>query len=395
MSSNAAGEAARLRDAMGGPERMTALSGSDSPARFSGAVLMRRAEREPELYAGSSVIHLISSFLASALSGRSDAPIDWGNGAGTSLMDWSGRCWSDQLIGGASEALPGRASALRARLPGLVHPLTRVGQVARYFSERYGIPPTAVVIAGSGDNPQTKVLSPGDLLSLGTSFVLMAEGSKPHTSANAMYDGLGRPFLFGCRTNGALVWEAVRLSHALAADDFPAADAALASMPPGSILRILQREPESFPASPILDAGGKQGFAEDYAGTVDSTLGLVYLGSRRFAAGDAGVAAGGLMAVTGGAAMSDGVLRRVAAIWGRPVSRIDEAGAAAGAAVAAAAALVPEARREEYAARAAIAVSGRGKVVEPDREALAAYHGEGGYLRRLERLFESLAAGPL
>ena len=395
MSSNAAREADRLRDAAGGSELMTALSGSDSPARFSGAVLMHRAMREPEIYAGCSVIHLISSFLSSVLSGRANAPIDWGNGAGTSLMDWSGRSWSDRLIGGASGALPGGASALRARLPGLVHPLTSVGRVARYFSERYGIPPTAAVFAGSGDNPQTKVLSPGDLLSLGTSFVLMAEGSRPHPSANAMYDGLGKPFLFGCRTNGALGWEAVRLSHALAADDFSAADAALAATPPGSVLRVLQREPESFPASPILDIGGRQDFAEDYAGTVDSTLGLVYLGSRRFTVGKTDTAAREPMAITGGAAMSDGVARRVAAIWGRPVSRIDEAGAASGAAVAAAVALMPESGREEFAARAAIVVSGRGKIVEPDRDALAAYHGEDGYLRRLERLMEGVATGTL
>lgn len=393
MSANTAREAAELREAAGGAEAMTALSGSDSPLRFSGAVLRHRALAEPESYASCARIHLISSFLASVFSGRAEAPIDWGNGAGMSLMDWNRRVWSGLLVTAAAAGLPGGPQGLLSRLPALAPPLEVVGRVTRYFTERYGIPPGALVVAGSGDNPQTKVLAPGDLLSLGTSFVLMAEGSSPRKGANAMYDGLGRPFLFGCRTNGSLTWEAVRRSHGLAADDFSAAEAALASVPPGSVLRVLQRERESFPDSPALDFGRQEGFAEDYAGAVDSALGLLYLGSRGFASespgGRGGAGASGEMAVTGGVAASEGSLRRIAAIWGRPVSRIAEAGAAAGAAVAAAVALAPGKGREDYAHRAAAAVSGRGRPIEPDARDLAAYHGEGGYLARLARLFDS------
>jgi xylulokinase len=387
MSANTSNEAEELREAAGGADAMTALSGSDSPLRFSGAVLRHRALQEPEAYAACARIHLISSFLASVLSGREDAPIDWGNGAGMSLMDWGRRCWSELLVKAASDGLPGGAPGLCAKLPALAHPLAPVGSMARYFTERYGIPATAIVVAGSGDNPQTKVLASGSLLSLGTSFVLMAEGARPHRDANAMYDGLGRPFLFGCRTNGSLAWEAVRLSHGLDADDFAAAESALAATAPGSVLRILQRERESFPPSPPVDFGRREDFAEDYAGAVDSSLGLLWLGSRDFAEGPA--TGHGEISVTGGAAASDGTLRRIAAIWGRPVARIGEAGAAAGAAVAAAAALAPEAGRVDYAARAAALVSGRGARIEPDPRDLAAYHGEGGYLHRLARLFEA------
>jgi len=383
MSSNTAREAARLREAAGGTDAMTALSGSDSPLRFSGAVLRHRAMREPDTYAACRTAHLISSFLASVLSGRADAPIDWGNGAGTSLMDWGARRWSDLLVAAAADGLPGGAEALLARLPALAHPLSRVGPVARYFTARYGIPDGALVVAGSGDNPQTKVLAGGGLLSLGTSFVLMTDGVRPHPSANAMYDGLGRPFLFGCRTNGALTWESVRLGHGLDADDFSASERALASTPPGSVLRILQKERESFPESPPLDIGRQRDFAADYAGVVDSALGLVLLGSRRF---DAGAAASrGALAVTGGAAASDETLKRIAALWERPVVRIGEAGAAAGAAVAAAVALLPEEERSERAAALAAGVSARGRAIEPDPRYVAAYHGDGAYLSRLER----------
>lgn len=386
MSSNSGAEADHLRQAAGGPEAMTALSGSDSPLRFSGAVLRHKALREPDAYADCAAVHLISSFLTGVLSGRADAPIDWGNGAGTSLMDWKRRVWSDVLVHAASEGIAGGEAGLLARLPPLSHPLGRVGTAARYFTERYGIPGDALVVAGSGDNPQTKVLASGSLLSLGTSFVLMAEGTKPHLSANAMYDGLGRPFLFGCRTNGSLAWEAVRLSHGVAADDFTLSERALAAAVPGSVLRVLQKDRESFPASPPLDLGRREDFFQDYAGAVDSALGLLWLGSRPFAEGGG---PRGRLAVTGGAAASEGTLRRIAALWGLPVSRIGEAGAAAGAAAAAAVALVPEAEREAYSRKAASSVSLQGPPVEPDPKDLAAYHGRGGYLDRLRRLIDT------
>ncbi len=386
MSANTSAEAEQLRKAAGGPEAMTALSGSDSPLRFSGAVLRRRALREPDAYSACSTVHLISSFLASVLAGRRDAPVDWGNAAGTSLMDWERREWSGLLLRAAAEGLPGGETGLRTRLPALAHPLEGAGTAARYFTERYGIPPDALVVAGSGDNPQTKVLAAGGLLSLGTSFVLMDEGTRPHRSANAMYDGLGRPFLFGCRTNGSLTWEAVRRSHGLGADDFESSERALAGVPPGSVLRVLQTERESFPDSPPVDYGRREDFAGDYAGAVDSALGLLWLGSRAFAGEGS---ARKPLTVTGGAASSDGILARAAAIWGVPVTRIGKAGAAAGAAVAAAAALVPEEEREEYAGRASAGVTGRGRRTEPDPGFVASYHGPDGYLGRLERLFDT------
>jgi xylulokinase len=396
MSSNTSREAAELREAAGGPEAMTSLSGSDSPLRFSGAVLRHRAAAEPEAYAATARIHLLSSFLAGVLAGREDAPIDWGNGAGMSLMDYGECRWSDSLVAAAALGLPGGAGGLLARLPTLVHPQAPVGKVARYFAERYGLPPEALVVAGSGDNPQTKVLADGDLLSLGTSFVLMAEGDRPHRSANAMYDGLGRPFIFGCRTNGSLVWESVRVSHGLRADDFAACESALESVRPGSILRILQSERESFPESPLLDYGARPDFSGDYSGAVDSALGLLWLGSRAFAGAPGAtaprdrVAAGRGLAATGGAASSAGTLRRIAAIWNLPVARIGEAGAAAGAAVSAATALVPEDERQALAARMAARATGRGPLVEPAPADVATYHGEGGYLRRLARTGERL-----
>ena len=382
MTSNTASEAEEFRSALGGRAAVTARSGSDSPLRFSGPVLRRTARRFPEAYARTTVCHLLSSFLPAVLSGQPRSPVDWGNGSGTSLMNWFGRRWDPDLLEAASAGLPGGAMGLAGRLPPLVHPLTAAGGIAAYFVERFGFDPACIVLAGSGDNPQSKVLAPGALLSLGTSFVFMTDGSEPHPGANAMYDGLGRPFLFGCRTNGALCWESVRIFHGLGADDFRASEDALARMAPGSVLRVLQRERESFPESGTTDYGRPAEFESDYAGVVDSSLGLIYLASRPFAADVAGVA------VTGGAAASEGTLRRIAAIWNRPVAVIGEAGAAAGAAVAAAAALEQESARDGYVARAVAVVSRRGRAVEPVPADVRAYHGESAYLSRLRRLLE-------
>jgi xylulokinase len=386
MSANTAVEAEELRAALGGPAGVTARSGSDSPLRFSGAVLRHTAKRFPEIYARAHRFHLISSFLPSVLSGNPDAPVDWGNGSGTSLMDWSARRWDRELVAAAAAGLAGGAEGLSSRLPPLVHPLTVVGNAASYFVERHGFSPDCAIVAGSGDNPQSKVLASGALLSLGTSFVLMVAGEKPHVSANAMYDGLGRPFLFGCRTNGALAWESVRLAHGLKADDFGASEKALASEAPGSAVRIVQPERESFPDSAVSLPPSLGSFARDYSAAVDSSLGLMALASEPFAGKVVEVA------VTGGAAASRGVLARVAAIWDARALPIADAGAAAGAAVAAAAALAPTIERDALTERARAVAAHPGSPVEPEPAAVRAYRGPDGFLRRLARDFESIKA---
>jgi len=378
MSTNTTVEAEEIRASLGGREAVTARSGSDSPLRFSGAVLRRVAKRFPEVYARTTRAHLISSFLPGVLAGNPDAPIDWGNGSGTSLMDWSGRKWDKDLIAAVSAGLPGGAEGLSSRLPKLVHPLTIIGRAAAYFVERYGLSPDCAIVAGSGDNPQSKVLANGALLSLGTSFVFMVEGSKPHVMANAMYDGLGRPFLFGVRQNGALALESVAIAHGLRPDDFPPTEKALASVAPGSTaVRAVHLDPEILPPAPAGTPPSLGSFEQDYCAAVDSGLGLLAVASEPFAGKINEIA------VTGGAARSPGIMARIAAIWGVPATPIANAGASAGAAVAAACALVSESEREALAAQGRAVAARPGKTVQPDPAAVQAYRGPGGFLDKL------------
>ncbi|HUX36378.1 MAG TPA: hypothetical protein VMV44_00630 [Rectinemataceae bacterium] len=379
MEASTAREAAGLREAMGGSEAMVAVSGSDSPLRFSGAVLAHEAARHPEAWKETRRVHLISSFLCGVLAGRPDSPVDWGNGSGTSLMNWYRRDWEGGLVSAAARLAGDGPGLFASRLPPLADPLAFSGTLAAYFVERFGMSPDCRVVVGSGDNPQSKVLASGVLLSLGTSFVLMADGERPHMSANAMYDGLGSPFMFGCRTNGALAWERLRRDHGLGPEDFAASERALAQLPPGGPPRIYQPERESFPDSPSLDLGRRSDFAADYAGVVDSSLGLLWLGSRAFAAKSASIA------VTGGGASSRGVLERVAAIWRSPVLPIASVGAATGAALAAAMALIPPEERLAVLPGARARAAGAGNRIEPRADLVEAYHGSGGRLAALEK----------
>lgn len=386
MTTSTGAEADAIRNACGGVRGVTARSGSDSPLRFSGAVLRRIALRHEEVYARATRLHLISSFLTGVLCGDPDAPIDWGNGSGTSLMNWEERRWDPVLVDAVARDLPGGAAVLLGRLPALTHPLEIVGTIAPGLAGRYGFHRECKVVAGSGDNPQTKVLAAGELLSLGTSFVLMTSGAAPHPAANAMYDGLGRPFLFGCRTNGAMAWEAVRTRHGLDADDFAASERALAAHAVGSADPdfIFQPVAESFPLSPRVTPQQRSDFDAEYASAVDASLSLLFLASRAFAQDS------GPLSVVGGGAASTGVLSRIAAIWGRPVVPLSLAGAAMGASVAAAIALAPADRRESSSARARALAAGVGESLAADPGLSARLRAPGGYFEQLSGAFLAL-----
>jgi xylulokinase len=397
-TANTAAEAEHIRQAVGGKEAIIRLTGSDMPLRFSVTVHRKLAIRYPAAYAATRHILQISSFIPAILAGDCTIPIDFGNACGTGLMNYTTRQWDDVVLNAAASDLPGGAAALAAKLPPIAHPLAACGNIAAYFQTKYGLPADCKIIAGSGDNPQSKVLATGDLLSLGTSFVYMissAEGSVDLAgTANAMYDGLGRPFNFGCRTNGALAWDRLRLRHGLGAKDYAACDASLANVAPGSRIRFWHPDTESFPIvhahpEPVRLDDGPADFAHDFAAVVDSSLGLVYRYGMKIA-GPGAADDKSAISVCGGPSTSEGIMKRIAAIWNRPAVQAGQAGAALGAAVAAAVALVPEGERETQAETLRQAIfTGKG-VIQPDAEMVKAYHTPGGYLDQLEVAFEKL-----
>ncbi len=395
-TANTAAEAAHIREAAGGKAAIIQRTGSDIPLRFSANAHRKLAFRYPEAYAATRRILQISSLIPAILAGDCTIPLDFGNACGTGLMNYRERAWDDVVLKATAGDLPGGAAALAGKLPPLAHPLVVCGQAAAYFRGRYGLKDDCRIIVGSGDNPQSKVLASGDLLSLGSSFVYMIsspDGSvDPAGTANAMYDGLGRPFNFGCRTNGALAWDQLRLRHGLGAADYAACEAALAASAPGSLLRFWHPDTESFPVvaahpEPVRLDRAPADFEDDYAAVVDSSLGLVYCYGRKIA----GAATGDQpMSICGGPSASAGVMARIAALLNRPATKAGEAGAALGAAVAAVVALAPGQQREEVAEGLRRTLFAGKPVVQPDPAMVRAYHAPGGYLDRLEAAFEDL-----
>ena len=338
MCSQTAKEARHLLQSLG-IDQVLQTTGSAAPLRFSGLVMRWLARHAETSYQQCYRIHLLSSWLAALLSGNSASPIDWGNGAGTALMDYQNKVWANELIANLAEGLPGGACALWDKLPPLASPLQCVGTLAHYFT-KYGFSADCKILAGSGDNPQTKVCQQGDVLSLGSSFVLMSPGAKLHKWANAMYDGLGQPFSFACRTNGALVWDFVRKQLNLS---LVQQSQALEQYPFGAVSPIyLHLMTESFPPQEIVPEGNCQENIQtplkdsltpyqNLAAVIDGTLLELHEACRQVFSSSTTSP----LYITGGPSQSPQIIRRIEQIWQRPVQTFHSGGASYGAALAA------------------------------------------------------------
>jgi xylulokinase len=247
-------DCAAITAALGGDAAVAALTGSRAYERFTGAQIHKFAQQDPDAYARTDRIHLVSSFFASMLAGT-HAPIDPGDGAGMNLMDLASRTW-------APAALDAAAPDLARRLPALADSWAVVGGLAPYWRQRYGFGP-AKVIAWSGDNPCSLLglglIEAGQLgISLGTSDTVFGPVARP------VHDPQGAGHVFGspaggymaltCFANGSLARERVRDRHGLDWDGFAAL---LASTPPGNGGGMLAPwfVPEITP--PVAQAGAR------------------------------------------------------------------------------------------------------------------------------------------
>jgi xylulokinase len=384
MTADTQEQAEQIRRAVGGKKKLIALSGSDAPLRFTGLVIRKIGQKHPEVYRRTENIQLISSLVAAVLTGNAKAPMDYGNACGMSLMDYRQKKWSDALVTAAADGLEGGEKAFRARLPDLAAPDAIVGTITEYFIKKYRFSKDCKILAGSGDNPQSKVLVSGHLLSLGSSIVnMVATDGKTFDYegyANAMYDGAGKPFMFGCRTNGALVWDQLRAKYGLTKEDYKPAEAALKQAKIARNLVFWQPRNESFPASKALELtrlNTEAGLANDYSGLIESTLAAVYYHSRSFTQDTSEP-----LYVTGGAQNSAEILRRVAAIWNRPVIAIEAGGAALGAAAATAGAFLRAGGEKITTGDYTAGLLKTKKAVPPKTEDVKAFHGVGGYLEK-------------
>jgi xylulokinase len=268
MDSSTSEECAEIARAAGGDEKVATISGSRATLRFTGPQIRRFWKTSQAEWDATAEIHLVSSFVASLLAGRS-APIDLGDGAGMNLLDLSTGNWSDVL-------LDATAPGLRAKLKSPVSSATVVGEIAPYFVKTYGFAPGTKVIAFTGDNPSSLIgmgaSEPGTaVISLGTSDTVFTAMAQRRTDPRGYGSVFGNPaggfMSLACFSNGSLAREEVAKRFNLSWDDF--ATAIVEKTKPGNGGNVLLPYfvPEITPR--VLKAGARWFGSDDFVAGKD------------------------------------------------------------------------------------------------------------------------------
>jgi xylulokinase len=320
LDSSTSIECAEVTAAVGGREVLARRTGSRAFERFTGPQIRKFFKRQPEAYAATDRIHLVSSFLASLLIGQ-HAPIDPGDGSGMNLMDLATATWWP-------EALDATAPALDTRLPPIRPSSSIVGSVSSYWRRRYGFP-AAQVVAWSGDNP-CSLIGTGLVrerliaISLGTSdtiFGLMREprvdpGGTGHVFGAPTGDYMG----LTCFSNGSLARERVRDAYGLTWNTF---SQLLHATAPGNDGRILLPwfEPE---ITPTVAHPSARRYGLDVADGPGHVRGVVEAQQMALARHSLwmGVEIGTIYATGGGAANRE-ILQVMADVFGADVYQFD------------------------------------------------------------------------
>jgi xylulokinase len=332
MDSSTAEECAEITASVGSEQILAQRTGSRAFERFTGPQIRRFFKQSPERYQATSRIHLVSSFLASLLSGN-DGPMEPGDASGMNLMDLTSRDWW-------TEALEATAPGLREKLPRIVRSRTVVGTLSPYWQTRYGLP-AAKVIAWSGDNPcslvGTGLVHEGRVaVSLGTSDTIFGLMRKPPLNATGTGHVFGAPtgdyMGLTCFQNGSLARERVRKELGL---DWKSFSDALDRTPPGVHIVLPWFEPEITPAVPVPGVRrygvSRTGPNADVRALVEGQMMSMALHSQWM-----GVQIDAIYA-TGGAAANRSILQTMADVFGADVYQFEVGNSAAlGAALCAA-----------------------------------------------------------
>ena len=233
MDSSTSAECAEIAEAVGGNAVVCKKSGSIAIERFTGPQIRKFYKDSPEEYENTAIIHLVSSFLASVMAGKS-VQIDLGDGAGMNLLNLETAAWDEGL---AKATAPGLISKLPAPVPSN----TVVGTISEYFVNKYDFNASCKINVWSGDNPNSLVglggSEPGTvIISLGTSDTFMAAFDKPVSDPN----GFGHVFCnpaggfmcLICFKNGSLARENVKEEFNLSWKEFDVDS--FSATPPGN-----------------------------------------------------------------------------------------------------------------------------------------------------------------
>ena len=250
MDSSTRDECAEITAAVGGAAVLAQRTGSRAYERFTGPQIRKFFKADPQAYAGTARIHLISSFLASHLLGA-DAPLDPGDASGMNLMDLATQEWWPL-------AVDATAPGLAAKLPRIVPSASVIGTLAPRWQSRFGLPPVRLV-AWTGDNSSslvgTGLVTDGHVVvSLGTSDTIAGIMRESRVDPGGIGHVFGAPTgdFMGITVfkNGSLARERVRDAYGL---DWARFSDALRSTPPGNHGRFMFPwfDPEITPDVPV------------------------------------------------------------------------------------------------------------------------------------------------
>lgn len=193
-----------------GIDKVRQITGSAPIERFTGPQIMKFFQTEPQKYHDTCIIHLVSSFMASVLSGKS-APIDYGDGAGMNMMNIQTLKWDDNI---AKIIAP----EILNKIPPLSKTTAILGNINPFFT-KYGFSPNTKIVVWTGDNPASLVgtgAAAGSVavISLGTSDTFFCAMEKPHTDPNGCGHVFGNPaggfMSLICFKNGSLAREKIK-----------------------------------------------------------------------------------------------------------------------------------------------------------------------------------------
>ena len=342
MDTSTGRECAEISAAVGGPAEVCKRSGSVAIERFTGPQIRRFYKTDTAAYERTARIHLVSSFIASVMAGKS-VPIDFGDGAGMNLMSLSKLNWDTDLLAATAPDLAARL------LPPA--PATAIqGDVSAYFVTKYGLPASCRVALFTGDNPASLVgmgaTTPGNMvISLGTSDTLFAAMPGPKTDPGGFGHVFGNPaggfMSLICFRNGSLAREALRDKHGLdwSAFDREALDSTLTSAGKNLMLPFFGAEitPRHDFSGPVLKGSEEFESGANPLLQVRALLEGQFLNMRLHS--EWMEVKTERIRLTGGASKNDGVAGIVANVFQAPVERLDVSNSAAlGAALVAAAA---------------------------------------------------------
>jgi len=326
MDSSTSSECAEIERAVGGERTLAERTGSRAFERFTAAQIRKLSKRDAATYRSTDRIHLVSSYLASLLTGR-HAPLDPGDGSGMNLMDLATCQWWQP-------AVDSTAPALASKLPPIARPSSVVGTLSGYWQSRFGLP-AAKLVAWSGDNPCSLVgvglVREGRLaISMGTSDTVFGLMREPRVDATGTGHVFGAPtgdyMGLTCFKNGSLARERVRDEFGLS---WPTFSETLRRTPPGNGGRIMLPwfEPE---ITPTVLAPGARRYGLD-PGDADGNVRAVVEGQQLAMALHSrwmNVKVDSIHA-TGGAAANRDILQVMADVFGAAVYQLQVGNSAA------------------------------------------------------------------